>query len=357
MASRSVTRDAFAGFLNQSTSPSLETDNTDSFIFAGWFKLPTGAGADTAPPGFNNRTLLMKGALNAGCSYGFKSRGTGVTSALAFYAKKNPSFPQIIESSVPLSDNVAYFVVGWVDIVAGTINIKIDANPVESDPLAFSSFVDDGGPLQVFMEPGFSDYFAFLIVDEWFFCKNPVDMGIAVARIDTHIYLGGTGIQYASLDASSKTIIGLVSWWGFDETTMPKLDLHGPNPFTFDYALDSATANAAPLVASFLTLDLFESLTPADATSDVWDAEKTLPDSELLLDTLTIVLPDQILFIGENTSLFDDISHVIQAVFSESVFLADAFATAPILTALQDSFRLSAWLSLKLNPPVSHWTD
>lgn len=136
-------------------------------------------------------------------------------------------------SSVTLLNDTKYFILGWFDPAIKTAYIQINNGDVDSDSTAHSlDDVASAGNFEIGGNTSFaSDVFNGLI-DEVFVCKDPADLTAALAAINTTIYNSGTGRRYDALDASTKTTIGLTSWWGLDEASGTRVDLHGDSDLT-----------------------------------------------------------------------------------------------------------------------------
>lgn len=370
MASNSVKYSATAGFtanpLVCADDASLQISDTDSYIFGGWVKIVIGGGNQ------GNQIFGMKGGdTNTTKSYGFSRNGNGVSSVIRFFARESSSTVKLASSGAEtVGDNTNTFVLGWVDPIAGKVYLRINAGTIYETALSLSSFTDPGGDLTFFRaEDGTSsnrDTF-----DEWFFCKNPPNLAIALSYINTYVYNSGFGNQYANLPSDVKTALGLVSWWGFDETSGTRFDLHGNNDFTPDVNIESASALIS---GSFLFTTLSESLTPSDdrnnliglgaltetlimSESITHNFHKMLVETLSLAESFAIVDQTILLSLSDVLTLTDNIIKSFDKVVFETLFLSDSIHISPLLSTLTETLNMSVWLQVKLNPPVSHWTD
>ncbi len=150
---------------------------------------------------------------------------------------------QLTSSSTAITANNTYFVLAWFDPADAKARIRINGGAVDaslaSTESAYSNTTNDvelGGDLH----SGFGQSFSGLI-DEVFVCKNPPVLATALTTINT-LYNSGTGTRYASVTSQQKTDMGLLSWWGVDETSGTRFDLNGSINLTVVGSAASGTA-------------------------------------------------------------------------------------------------------------------
>lgn len=131
-----------------------------------------------------------------------------------------------VTGATPLSNSTKYFILAWFDPATTTVNIQVNGGTVESSiytPAAISM-----GSGDFFLgDDGLSNLILNGKLDEIFVCKNPADLSTALTTLNTTVYNSGTGVRYEGLDSATKTTIGLQNWWGVDESSGTRADLHG----------------------------------------------------------------------------------------------------------------------------------
>lgn len=279
----------------QGTSSSLSISDTDSFIVGGWIDNWV-----VAPASFGTIAVDFDTALSY-LGFILYVSDTGV---LEF-----DTIDDFLNPVTPISGKT--FIVAWIDRSINQMTLAANGVVLDTKTFTPSSFSASSGTLSFFTEfynPTNTPLSA--VLDNWFFCKNPVDMSIAISTIHSSIYNSGNGKNYDSLTPTEKSDIGLVGWWGFDESgDNTRFDSQGTNDLSTIGAID----DTSPL-AGLLFLDLNESLTLADDNEDI-----------------------------------------LNKILTETTFIFDDLRTFPRLKFLQDNIRLSDWVSIKRTR--SEWFD
>lgn len=221
-----------ANYLDGGDPVSLHVDvTTDSFIIAGWIKIPD------FPPALSD--IITNGDSDNGEQYW--SLIVAQDGTFRFATETSSSGVEQVVSTDTISLNSKTFVVAWFDPSTPNLNLKINNGTTKSHTVTIVDPAPNGG-VKLFSNntsgTGLNG-----ILDEIFFCKNPADLAAALSLINTTIYNNGNGTHYSTLTSGNKTTLGLVSWWGLDEASgVTRLDLQGSNNLTLNGTITQVTA-------------------------------------------------------------------------------------------------------------------
>lgn len=197
-------------YLSATNPTSLTFTQTDTMIFGMWINLVVAAqnGFLSKLEGVDPKYYI---STDGGGSFDFAV--LGLTNGE-------------VASASPLSTATKYFCLAWIDPASHTVNIQINGGTVESSsytPATISMGVGDF----VLADDGTAALVLNGKLDEIFVCKNPSSLSAALTALNSTVYNSGSGVRYENLATSTKTIIGLQNWWGVDESSGTRFDLHG----------------------------------------------------------------------------------------------------------------------------------
>lgn len=229
--------DGTTAYLTAVDPASIRISNTDSIIIGMWIKCTN---LNTFP------VILQK---NDAVAQTYAVETTGDTDAVVVDVQFRVAsdLKKIVFSDEVIAPNTKTFVLAWKNPTTKTLNVKINAQTADSYDYTADegSFTSTAGDLFIGTDDGALALPFAGSIDEAFICVSPANLATALTTIATTIYNAGTGIRYAGLTAQQKTDIGLVSWWGLDEASGTREDLHGSVDLTPQGGVTQGTALVA----------------------------------------------------------------------------------------------------------------
>lgn len=223
--------------LIKTSATSLYLADTDTVIIGGWVKYTDNSIASCLMAMHDVPDINIGGNW----SYRIENNGDGTFN---FASRKSLLGHESVDStSAAIANNQKAFFLAWKDTAAKTVNVKINNAALDSSDYTGtdSAFITAPGDFLLGGDPVIAASCS-AALDELFVCKNPANLAAALSTINTTIYNAGTGLRYEGLTAQQKIDIGLVSWWGLDETSGTRFDLHGTNDMTVEGNVTAATA-------------------------------------------------------------------------------------------------------------------
>jgi hypothetical protein len=223
--------DGISGTHLRSADPaSLRIAHTDILLIGGWIK--PGALADGV-------ILSKKGTFAGDNTYAILVTAGG---GLNFGCLVNGSLSDAVANSV--SANTKYFFLAYKDVAATTLHLAVNTSDATANYSGDEGSFSSGAGIFSIGDDTLGDGNFAGNADELFICKNPADLAAAISLINSTIYNSGHGVRYSALSTQDKTDIGLVSWWGLDEASGNRLDLHGSVTLT----ASGGVTQASPLL-------------------------------------------------------------------------------------------------------------
>lgn len=211
--------DGTTGYLTATDPTSLRIASTDSLIIGMWIK----ASNLSAFP-----VILQKNDVTS-LTYAVETTDSGVDTVIDVQFRVASNLVKIVTGTTVIAPTTKTFVLAWKNPTTKTLNIKINATATDSYDYTADEgvFTSTAGDLLIGTDTVTLDLPYDGLLDEIFICKSPSNLATALTTIASTIYNSGTGKRYRDLTDAEKTTIGLVSWWGLDEASGTRFDLHG----------------------------------------------------------------------------------------------------------------------------------